>query len=163
MSEENLNQFEVISAGRAGLRLGQVSELTIIIPLKPGGADNLRKKLRENPNQAEVMARIGTVHDMRWVIFDEDKRLLFATAYDGDWDGYIDDFGTQIPKVLDYFFMETEGYPGINSPTIKDFIASHQITSSGWYCAYPENTVKDIWKAGRIVKAFNNLLDEAQK
>lgn len=163
MSTENRNESEVISAGRAGLRMGQVSELTVIVPLKPGGADNLRKKLKENSNQAEVMALIGTVHDMRWVIFDDDKRLLFATTYDGDWDGYIDDFGTKTPKLLDYFFMETEGYPGINSQTIKDFIASHQVTSSGWYCAYPENTVKDILKAERVVKAFNNLLDEAQK
>jgi hypothetical protein len=27
--------------------------------------------------------------------------MLFATAYDGDWDAYIDDFATKIPDFLD--------------------------------------------------------------
>ena len=34
---------------------------------------------------------------MRFVFFDNDTRLLFATACDGDWDTYIDDFLTKIP------------------------------------------------------------------
>ena len=37
------------SAGRVGMRQGQVSELTGILPLKPGGADRLRGKLAEDP------------------------------------------------------------------------------------------------------------------
>ena len=28
-------------------------------------------------------------------------RELFATAYDGNWDAYIDDFATKIPDFLD--------------------------------------------------------------
>src|SRR5262249_47049440 len=36
----------VESAGRVGSRLGKVSELTIIVPLAPGGAKRLRAFLR---------------------------------------------------------------------------------------------------------------------
>src|SRR4051812_36578371 len=36
----------VESAGRVGVRLGKVSELTIIVPLAPGGARRLRAFLR---------------------------------------------------------------------------------------------------------------------
>src|SRR5262245_5000629 len=36
----------VESAGRVGARLGKVSELTIIVPLAPGGAKRLRGFLR---------------------------------------------------------------------------------------------------------------------
>ena len=36
----------VESAGRVGARLGKVSELTIIVPLVPGGAKRLRSFLR---------------------------------------------------------------------------------------------------------------------
>ena len=36
----------VESAGRVGARLGKVSELTIIVPLAPGGAKRLRAFLR---------------------------------------------------------------------------------------------------------------------
>src|SRR5699024_3248109 len=85
-------QIDVTTAGRVGLRQGQVSELTVIAQLKKGGADKLREKLKDNPKQAEVMARIATVNDMRWDIFDDDKQRLFVTAYDGYWVSYIDDF-----------------------------------------------------------------------
>lgn len=37
----------ITSAGRAGLREGEISELTIIAPLKEGGADRLREKLKK--------------------------------------------------------------------------------------------------------------------
>src|SRR5262245_21818743 len=36
----------VESAGRAGVRLGKVSELTILVPLAPGGAKRLRAFLQ---------------------------------------------------------------------------------------------------------------------
>ena len=39
-----------------------------------------------------LLERIGTPHEERLVIFDNDTRLLFATIFDGDWDSYIDDF-----------------------------------------------------------------------
>ena len=79
--------------GRPGRRSGQVAELTVIAPLKPGGAARLRASLNddEESHLRRGVAKVGTVHDMRWLIFDDDTRVLFATAYDGDWDAYIDD------------------------------------------------------------------------
>ncbi len=55
---------------------------------------------------------VGTVHDMRFVFLDNDTRMLFATAYDGDWDAYIDDFATKIPDFLDIIDSAWEGWPG---------------------------------------------------
>ena len=91
----------VESAGRAGVRLGQVSELTIIVPLAPGGAKRLRAFLRLLGGNLNKGDKVGSLHDMRFVFIDNDARLLFATTYDGDWDAYIDDFVTQIPDYLD--------------------------------------------------------------
>ncbi|MBD7970105.1 hypothetical protein [Paenibacillus gallinarum] len=162
--KEGQNQTNPItSAGRAGLREGEISELTIIAPLKEGGADRLREKLKKSASrQAETMARIATVHDMRFVIFDNDTRLLFATAYDGDWDSYINDFGTEIPDLLNNMFNELVDFPGIESAEAKDYIAKYQVTASGWYSAYPDATVRDIWRGQRIVKSWNDLLDASQ-
>src|SRR6188768_952762 len=88
----------VESAGRAGSRLGKVSELTIIVPFAPGGAERLRAFLRLFGGNLAGADDVGTVHDMRFVFLDNDTRMLFATAYDGDsWDAYIDDFVTKIP------------------------------------------------------------------
>src|SRR5262245_64961813 len=82
----------VQSAGRVGSRLGKVSELTIIVPFAPGGAARLRAFLKLFGGNLAGADDVGSVHDMRFVFLDNDTRMLFATAYDGDWDAYIDDF-----------------------------------------------------------------------
>src|SRR5262245_32571027 len=64
----------VESAGRVGARLGKISELTIIVPLIPGGAKRLRAFLRLlNGNLSQGASKVGTLHDMRFVFFDNDK------------------------------------------------------------------------------------------
>src|SRR4029079_615453 len=123
----------VESAGRVGSRLSKVSELTIIVPFAPGGAERLRTFLRLFGGNLAGADDVGTVHDMRFVFLDNDTKMLFATAYDGDWDAYIDDFVTKIPDYLDIIDSAWEGWPGIRSPKAKDYLVKHQVTAEGWY------------------------------
>jgi hypothetical protein len=149
------------SAGRSGSRLGQVSELTIIAPLAPGGAQRLRAFLRMlHGNLARGVDPIGTVHDMRFVFLDNDTKLLFATTYDGDWDAYIDDFATKIPDYLDIIDSAWEGWPGIRSPQAKDYLASHQVSAEGWYVAHPDLTVVETGRLKRLGRAADEFLDK---
>ncbi|TLZ52021.1 MAG: hypothetical protein E6K21_01365 [Gammaproteobacteria bacterium] len=97
---------------------------------------------------------------MRFVFLDKDKKLLFATAYDGDWDVYIDDFVAKIPDEMDVLFSCWEGWPGIHSPKVKDWIAEHQIPAEGWYVAHPDLTVRDIERVKRVSKAADEFLDK---
>ena len=151
----------VESAGRVGARLGKVSELTIIVPLAPGGAQRLRAFLRLlGGNLSPGANKVGTLHTMRFVFFDNDTRLLFATAFDGDWDTYIDDFVSEIPDYLDIIDSSWDGWPGIRSPGAKDYLAKHQITAEGWYVAYPDLTVAEIHRLQRIGKAVDEFLDK---
>src|SRR5262249_52519339 len=110
------------SAGRTGSRQGKVSELTMIAPFAPGGAARLRALLQLRDGSFDDTDRVGTVHDMRFVFLDNDTKLLFATAYDGEWDPYIDDFATKITDQMDVIFSACEGWPGIRSPKVKDWI-----------------------------------------
>ena len=149
----------VESAGRVGSRLGKVSELTILVPLAPGGAQRLRAFLQLLGGNLQGADKVGTVHDMRFVFLDNDTRLLFATTFDGDWDAYIDDFITKIPDYLDVIDSAWEGWPGIRSPQAKDYLVKHQITAEGWYVAHPDLTVADITRLKRIGRAVDKLLD----
>jgi hypothetical protein len=97
------------------------------------------------------------------VFLDNDTKLLFATAYDGDWDPYIDDFVTKIPNELDLFFCNVEGYPGIHNPAIKDFIVKHQIPAEAWYVANPDLTVAETRRLKRIGKAVDEFLDKVSE
>jgi hypothetical protein len=147
------------SAGRIGSRVGKVSELTIIVPLAPGGAARLRTFLQLFGGNLAGADKVGSVHDMRFVFLDDDTRMLFATAYDGDWDAYIDDFATKIPDFLDIIDSAWEGWPGIRSPQAKDYLASHQVTAEGWYVAN-DLTVAQTRRLKRVGQAVDEFLDK---
>jgi hypothetical protein len=163
MSNPDVAQSNV----RAGLKAGRSNEFTLIMQLKPSGAERLRKKMASFSNIAgqdqnqKLIDRLGTVHDLRFLIFDNDTRLLFASTFDGDWDAYINDFAAYIPDQIDQIFGEAEGAPGIRSPNIKDWIVKHQVSSEYFYSAYPNASVRDIWKALRVKGGLDVLLDEA--
>jgi hypothetical protein len=150
----------VESAGRAGSRLGKVSELTLIVPLAPGGAERLRAFLRLLGGNLDGADKVGTVHDMRFVFLENDTKLLFATAYDGEWDAYIDDFAAKIPDYLDLISSAFEGWPGIRSPGAKDYFLRYQLTAEGWYVASPSLTVADTRRLERVGQALDEFLDK---
>jgi hypothetical protein len=157
MSNPNVDEGKI----RPGLKAGRSNEFTLILPLKPGGAERMRKKMASYRDQQQSNTdRIGTIHDMRFVIFDNDTRLLFASTFDGDWDAYINDFATITPDQIDFQFGEVEGYPGVRSPDIKDFIVKHQVPAISFYSAYPKASVRDVWKALKIEGGLNTVLDE---
>ncbi|HWI01461.1 MAG TPA: hypothetical protein VNT27_14125 [Propionibacteriaceae bacterium] len=150
----------VESAGRVGIRLGKVSELTIIVPLAPGGAERTRAFLKLLGGNLAGADKVGSVHDMRFVFLDNDTRMLFATAYDGEWDSYIDDFVTKIPDYLDIIDSAWEGWPGIRSPRAKDYLAEHQVTAEGWYVGNPDLTVAETRRLQRVGEAVDEFLDK---
>ena len=150
------------SAGRIGARIGKVSELTVILPLRPGGAKRMRaffETLHGSIGNQSVDL-VGTVHDMRWVFLDNDTKLLFASTYDRDWDPYIDDFATKIPDILDLQFGEVDGWPGVRNPAVKDFIVKHQIQAHFWYVASPNLTVVETKRLEKMGKALDEFLDK---
>src|SRR4029450_11041418 len=87
-------------AGRIGARQGKVSELAVFLPFVKGGAKRLRGFLQLLEGNFRAADAVGTVHDMRFVFVDNDTKLLFATAYDGDFDPYIADFAAKIPNAM---------------------------------------------------------------
>src|SRR6201988_1060851 len=148
------------NAGRIGARQGKVSELTIVLPFVKGGAKRLRGLLQLMEGNFRAADAVGTVHDMRFVFVDNDTKLLFATAYDGEFDPYIEDFAMKIPHAMDLWLCNCEGYPGIHSPMVKDWIASHQIAADAWYVNSPNLTAAETRKLERMGTAVEELLDK---
>src|ERR1700723_459981 len=144
-----------------GTKAGQANEFTLISSLKPGGAERVRKLLADGftGERQKNTDRIATVHDLRFVIFDNDTRAIFASTFDGTWESYIDDFATILPDEIDLLFHECAGYPGIHAPNIKDWIASQQVTAVGFYSAYPDASVRDGGKALKKKKGLEDLLE----
>ena len=148
---------------RPGTKAGQSNEFTLICTLKPGGAERMRSLLAGGftGERQKNTDRIATVHDLRFVIFDNDTRVIFASTFDGTWESYINDFATILPDEIDLLFHECDGYPGIHSPQIKDWIVSQQVSAVGFYSAYPDASVRDVWKGLKVKNALDALLDAA--
>jgi hypothetical protein len=148
---------------RPGKRDGQANEATFIFPLKPGGAEMVREAVKYRDEHRGARTAIDTIHDVRTVLIDNDTRMLFCTTFDGDWDAYIDDFVSKTPDQLDALFGAAEGYPGVHDPNVKDWAAKYQVTALEFNSAYPNATVTRIYKALRVLKAWEELLDASEE
>ena len=65
------------------------------------------------------------------------------------------------PDKLDKQLEEVEGYPGIHSPDIRDWIVKHQVSADFFYTAYPDASVRDVGKALKIKGGLDIILDSA--
>jgi hypothetical protein len=148
---------------RKGLKSGVMTEFTVITKVKPGHEKALREAIERathDPRRAQAVQEIGTLHEARFVLFDNDTRLMFCSSFDGTWDKYIDDFAaTYIANIFDATFSHCEGYPGLTDPGIKDWFMANAQEAVAYICAYPDATVKEIWKALAVEKAYQKVLD----
>ena len=68
-----------------GMRVGEIAEITVLLPVKPGGAARFRQKAAKIQSDAFYYEKlIGTVHDFRLTFIKSDTQLIGAVTYDGD-------------------------------------------------------------------------------
>ncbi len=104
---------------------------------------------------------MGTIHIVRWVLFDYDTRLISATNFKGDLEDHMRDFAGRAPDGIDAIWGHCEGYPGASGyPKLRDYILGHAVETTGYYCAYPDAAVQDIRKALSWKGKFDTFLDE---
>jgi hypothetical protein len=152
---------------RPGLTVGPTSEFSLFFHVMPGHGEALRAALRDlqdtpgyRPGDYDVA--IATIHEARFVLFDDDTRLAFVTSFDGPWDAYMEDFFTSGPTLalFDVIFRHTEGYGGLPDRTaLRSFVLGAQQTAAAYARNYG-GTVKEIRKAQRVNLAFQKVLDD---
>jgi hypothetical protein len=149
---------------RPGLKSGVLTELTVFTNVLPGHERAIREAIKQStddPRRAEAIQQIGTLHEARFVLFDDDKRLMFCSSFDGTWDKYIDDFAaTYIATLFQATFSHCEGFPGIQDPNVKDWFMAYTREALGFISATPQATVKQLWRALDLEQAFQQVLDQ---
>src|SRR5690349_5507438 len=155
----------VADSHQPGIMVGPTSEFSLFFHVKPGHGPALRDALRELQSAPGYRAGdyelpIATIHEARFVPFDDDTRLLFATSFDGPWDAYMEDFAAKPLRLFDAIFQHVEGYEGLpDLQAVKEFILSAQVSAGGYARNYG-GTVKQIRKAVRVDDAFQRVLDD---
>ena len=105
------------------------------------------------------LTRVHTIHFARWVMMDDDRRLFFASNYDGSLESYMDDFINKVAWGLNLVFSNGAGYPSSRwlikdgaeqEQKFKNFLKRRQLPTQVWYKAYPGKTAFDLARNSRI-------------
>lgn len=147
-----------------GLRVGNRSEFTLVAPLVHGGADVFHSRVAKAQTEAAYWeGEVGTVHDLRIVLINNDTQVLFSATYSDEFKPYVADVIKFATPWIDYMFTGVaEGYPGLASPEAIPWILKYTLQASVWYASNPDATPREITKSLQVTTAFNNLLDAAQ-
>ena len=148
---------------RAGPKLGSRTAFTFFANVLPGHEMALRELIASNqgnPEGDKAIKEIGSLHEFRWVLFDDDRRVMFCSAFDGTWDKYVQDFAaTAIGQMIDRTLQHVEGWVGIKDPRASECLLGYAVPAVSYNCAYPQPTVKQVWNALAVQKAFEQALD----
>lgn len=158
---------------RKGARIGPVSELSVFLKVKPGHEQLIREAFDLTPEQKatnqKAIEGLGTLHNARYVLFDNDRRLIIATTFDGDWDVYIGDFAAAgVLDTWNAFLIHCEGYPdegwraSLTVDEFMEFLTANQVTAADFLLVTPGVTNKEIQEALRVQAAFQEALDNPE-
>ena len=156
-------------AGKPGLSVGPTSEFSLFFRVKPGEAPSLREALlalQDTPGYrpGDYGMAIQTIHEARFVLFEDDTRLAFITSFDGPWDAYMEDFFTSGPTLalFDVIVRHVEGADGLpDVAAVRAFVLGAEEPAAAYARNYG-GTVKEIRKAQRVNAAFQQVLDHPQ-
>ena len=105
------------------------------------------------------LTRVRTIHFARWVLLDNNRRLYFASNYDGSLESYMDDFINKVAWGLNLVFSNGVGYPTTRwlikegaerEQEFKYTLRRHQLPSEVWFKAYPDISAYDLSRNSRI-------------
>jgi len=137
------------------------NHLTTLVEVKPGAfrlytlkfilaAINLLAKTIFITGQ---LGGIPTIHFARWILMDNDRRLLFFSNYDGSWASYLGDFVDKANYGLTAVWSNTDRFPPANNlafggaqhiEAFKQWSREHNVYAAVWYSAYPNETLRNL-------------------
>jgi hypothetical protein len=155
------------------------NQFTQVAVLKPGFVRNLNFRIwmfrtRVLANNVFVfgqLLKIPTIHFARWVLFDNNKHVLFFSNFDGNWQQYLGDFIDQSGWGLTGIFSNTVNFPKTKFMITggaydeEHFLAwsrSTQVPTQVWYCPYHHLSIKNINNNTKIRNELRKELTEEQ-
>jgi hypothetical protein len=126
-----------------------MSPLNFVVKLKPGEKAGIDMA---SPAMVEMLKQgadaIGTLHEARFVRYDDDTILVFTT-YDGDFDAYIRDFTRHMAAIFNFLLASAADAPPLpvekNPEAFADWVRERDLPAVAYYNASPDLTVQDIW------------------
>lgn len=164
----------------ANVRLEDFSyqnQFSQIMEMKPGRARLLTVNLLFRVTRALIriffvhgkLMGIPTIHFARWVMMDDDRRMLFFSNFDGSWTQYLGDFIDKSGWGLNGIFGNTKTFPRIwflffrgayDEMHFLGWSRSTQIPTQVWYAATVDQSIKNVNDNTLIRNDLNRRLGE---
>ena len=112
---------------------------------------------------------IPTIHFARWILMDDNRRLLFFSNYDGSWASYLGDFVDKANYGLTAVWSNTATFPPAtflfwggaqHIEEFKRWSRNHNCYAAVWYSAYPEETLVNLLNDVQIRDNLGKTLGE---
>jgi len=96
---------------------------------------------------------IPSIHFARWIIIDQNVRLVFLSNYDGSWENYLGDFIDKASIGLTAVWSNTDNFPKTHNliqegakdeQNFKHWARIRQIPTDFWYSSYKLMSVENI-------------------
>ena len=142
-----------------GKRIGKRGEISAIGKLAPGGAKLLRERLPQILAEGAYWeTRVGTVHDFRVMLIDNDTRMLFTVVYDGDLKPYIEDIVRGAGPWLALIFLGVwDGLKEVTVAAVEELLSASAFECDVFFVSNPDVTVRDVAKMQRVSTAVSEL------
>jgi hypothetical protein len=146
-----------------GKRIGKKGEISFIGKLVPGAAKLFRERLPQIQAEAQYWeGKVGTLHDFRAALIDNDTRMLVTIVYDGDFKPYLEDVLREAGPWLDQIFDGWEGFRGTKDrKSVAELVANTHFECDVFYVGNPDVTARDVDKMQRLSKAVGEMMDAA--
>ena len=129
------------------------TEVTLIHPIKEGKGSACRKFVETiaNSELEDTIWASEEIHFLRIATINNDTQLLFTSNFDGNVETYLADFLVHMPDHLDALWGHCEDYPEQGAAGdfagFMKFIVSGYVPCQFFFAAYPDATVKQVWRA----------------
>jgi hypothetical protein len=173
-----------------GITDGVISELATFWDILPGHAEEARagsKRMTDAIHGLDPATSAATgLRDARMVVFDDGRRLLFATTFETDWDHYIDDaiLVVGVGAFLDWMQHTVQGQEVVAwakesgadqfaqgdpeweaimkkaTSQLKAILQSCQSQAAGYFNALSGLTLPQFDRQQRVNRAFEQVLDD---
>ena len=145
------------------------NQLTVITTVPDGQAGRVRAVLLAIDSYAKRLSPdgsligISTIHFVRWLMLDNDRRLMLVSDYDGSWEAYIDEFAELILSGLEAIWETADGFPSGGArdlPAFKQFLRNGQVPAEVFFSAYPEETVLNVINDLALMRASSDAVSD---
>jgi hypothetical protein len=159
--EEGVPDQAHVDAVRRHEDHGAQNAFTAVGEVKPGVVRKLTMRValagldfaNRHAYARDDLAGVDSIHFARWVLLDDNRRMVFTSSYDGSLESYMDDFISRLSWGINLVFSNGVGFPRArwlvldgsrDEISYKHYLRRHQVPTPVFHSADSRHTARNL-------------------